>query len=38
VERHVYPWIVVSVSKHYKNTTQHFGLEQSEPHYHLIEN
>jgi len=38
VERHVYPRTVISVSKQCKNPTQRGGLEQSEPHHHLIEN
>ena len=36
MERHVYLWIVVSMSKHYKNLTKRVGLLQSVPHYHLI--
>jgi hypothetical protein len=28
----------VSVNLHYKNPTQRFGLVQSGPHHHLIEN
>jgi hypothetical protein len=38
VERHVYPWTVVSVSWHYKNPAQRVVLEQGRPHHHLIEN
>ena len=37
VERHVYPWTVVSVSKHHKHPTQRVSLVQSGSH-HLIEN
>ena len=36
MERHVYPWTVVSVSLHYKNQAQCVGLVQSG--HHLIEN
>jgi hypothetical protein len=36
--RHVYPQTVVSVIYHYKIPTKHFGLVQSGPHHHLIEN
>jgi hypothetical protein len=37
-ERYVSPRAVVSVSYHYKNPTQHVGLEQSGPRLYLIEN
>ena len=36
VERYVYTRTSVSVSYHYTNRTQCAGLEQSEPHHHLI--
>jgi len=38
VGQHVYPWTVVSVSWHYKNPAKRFGLVQSGPHHHFIEN
>jgi hypothetical protein len=34
VERHVYPWTIVSVSEDYNKPT--IDLVQSEPHHHLI--
>ena len=37
MERHVYPWTVTSVSKHYQDTTKRVGLVQSGYHYHLIQ-
>ena len=36
VERHVYPWIVLSVSYHTYHT-KHVGLVESDRYHHLIE-
>ena len=34
--RHVYPRVIVSVSQHYKNPTNHVDQIQNGPHHHLI--